>query len=411
MAAKPFLISALTLVWAASSPAADWPMWRGPNSNGTAIAEEGLPRDFSDKSALKWSVDIPGRSHGSACVVAENVFIAVADEEKQTQSIYCFDRETGDKKWNTEIHEGGFTQQGNKKASWASGTPACDGENVYINFLNGDAVYTTALDLDGEQVWQTKITDYVLHQGYGSSPMLYEDLLLVSADNKGGGAICGLDRKTGEIVWRHERAEFPNYPSPVVLEASGKKQLFMIGTEKVTSLDPLTGEVNWEIDGSTTECVSTTVTDGKHIYSSGGYPTNHITAIVADGSGDIAWEKKDRLYVPSLLEKDGYIWAALDSGIAVCWDAATGEEMWKDRLGGNFTGSPTLVTDAFYVVNETGEVFIVETNPEGPEILGPEKIADETFSTPSICGNEIFLRVADYDGEQRQERLVCYSGK
>ena len=185
----------------------------------------------------------------------------------------------------------------------------------------------------------------------------------------------------------------------------------MIGTEKVTSLDPQTGEVNWEIDGSTTECVSTTVTDGKHIYSSGGYPTNHITAIVADGSGDIAWEKKDRLYVPSLLEKDGYIWAALDSGIAVCWDAATGEEMWKDRLGGNFTGSPTLVTDAFYVVNETGEVFIVETNPEGPEILGPEKIADETFSTPSSCGNEIFLRVADYDGEQRQERLVCYSGK
>lgn len=412
MAVKQIVFPAIALTLAASPlRSADWPWWRGPHHNGTANAESGLPYDFSDASAVKWSADIPGRSHGSACVSGDSVYIAVADEEEQTQSIYCYDRETGKKKWNSLVHKGGFTQKTNKKASWASGTPACDGERVYINFINGDAVYTTALDLGGKQVWQTKITDYIIHQGYGSSPAIYENLVLVSADNKGGGAVCGLDRKTGAIVWKHKRAEFPNYASPVVLEAAGKKQLFLTGTEKATSLNPLTGEVNWEIDGATTECVSTTVTDGTHIYSTGGYPKNHVAAIEADGSGKIAWENNTRVYVTSLLEKDGYLYAVMDAGIAVCWDAATGEEKWKTRLNGTFSGSPTMVTDGFYAVNESGELFIVEANPEGPEILGPEKIADENFSTPSICGKEIFLRVANYDGEKRQEKLVCYAGK
>ena len=406
-----FILPLLAILPANLITGADWPMWRGPHSNGVADVEQGLPTDFSDQAAIKWSVDVPGRSHGSACVAGDSVYLAVADEEKETQSIYCFDRATGEKKWKTHIHEGGFTQDANKKSSWASGTPACDGERVYINFVNGDAVFTTALDLKGDKVWQTKITDYVIHQGYGSSPILYKDLLLVSADNKGGGAICGLDRKNGEIIWKRDRAKMPNYPSPIVLEAAGKMQLFMIGTEKVTSLDPLTGAVNWEFDGATTECVSTTVTDGRHIFTSGGYPKNHVAAMAADGSGEIAWEIPDRLYVPSLLEKDGYLYAVLDAGIAVCWESSTGKEMWKTRLKGNFSGSPTMADECFYAVSESGELFIVKTNPESPEFTGPEKIADENFSTPSICGSEIFLRVADYQGELRQERLVCYSGE
>src|SRR5690606_19759865 len=114
------------------------------------------------------------------------------------------------------VHEKGHKQKIHKKATWASATPACDGERVYINFLSGDAVHTSALDLDGKILWQTKITDYVEHQGYGSSPALLGDLVLVSADNKAGGAVCGLDRHSGEIRWRHIRPALPNYSSPVV---------------------------------------------------------------------------------------------------------------------------------------------------------------------------------------------------
>ena len=386
----------------------DWPWWRGPTRDGHADPNQDPPIEFNEKTNLKWAVDIPGRSHGSACVVGDLVFYAAADEAG-IQFMNALDRKTGRPKWRTTVHIGGLTQKSNKKASWASGTPACDGERVFISFVNGDAVKTTAFQAgDGKQLWQTKITDYKIHQGYGSSPAIWENLVIVSADNKSGGALAGLDRESGDIAWKVDRAKMPNYPSPVILEAAGKTQLFMTGTEKVSSFDPLTGETFWEIDGATTECVTTTVTDGKHIYSSGGYPKNHVAAIAADGSGKIVWEVTDRVYVPSMVVKDGHLYAVADSGVAICWDAATGDEKWKGRLGGTFSGSTTLVGDKIYAASESGEVYVFRADPGGLEILAKNKVGDEIFSTPSICGGEIFLRVAFYDGETRSEKMMCF---
>jgi outer membrane protein assembly factor BamB len=401
---------AATLFSALPTSAGDWPWWRGPNHDGSTASDASPPTAFGEEKGIQWSVPLPGRGHGSACVAGDRVYLATADEETQIQAMHGFDRATGKLLWTTVIHEKGLTQKINKKASWASVTPACDGERVYINFLSGDAVYTTALDLDGKKLWQTKITDYLEHQGYGSSPAIHGDLVIVSADNKGatGGAVCGLDRKTGEVKWLHARAALPNYASPVVLEVAGKTQLFLTGLEKVTSLDPLTGKVNWEIDGATTECVTTTPTDGKHIYSSGGYPKNHVAAIAADGSGKVVWETNDRVYVPSMLVKDGRLYATMDSGVALCLEAATGKELWKGRLGGNFSASPVLVGDQIHAVSESGDYFIFKADPGGLEIVAKNKVGDEVFATPSIAGNQIFLRVADYEGEKRNERLVCF---
>jgi len=405
---RVLLFSLLLLSTTLPGFAGDWPWWRGPDRSGVADPAQKAPTDFGLEKGISWSVDLPGRAHGSACVVGDKVFIASADEEKQLQSIHAFDRASGKALWTTVVHEMGMTQKSNKKASWASATPACDGERVYINFITGDAVYTTALDLEGKQVWQTKISDYIIHQGYGSSPALYENLVIVSADNKSGGAVAGLDRKTGEVVWRNERAAMPNYPSPVILEVAGKMQLFLTGTDKVSSFDPLTGKVNWEIDGATTECVTSTPTDGKHIYSSGGYPKNHVAAIAADGSGKVVWETNDRVYVPSMLVRDGHLYATQDSGVALCLDAATGEEKWKGRLGGHFSASPVLVGDTIHAVNEEGDYYLFKADPAGLEILATNKVGDEVFATPSICGGHVFLRVAFYDGEKRSERLICF---
>ncbi|MBP6783731.1 MAG: PQQ-binding-like beta-propeller repeat protein [Verrucomicrobiales bacterium] len=390
--------------------AGDWPSWRGPNHNGVADPAQSPPLEFGLDKAVKWSADLPGRAHGSACIAGERVFIATADVEKQVQAVNAFDRTTGKPLWSTVVHEKGLTQKINQKASWASATPACDGERIFINFLTGDAIVTTALDLDGKKLWQTKITDYLEHQGYGSSPVIHENLVIVSGDNKGasGGAVCGLDRKTGAVIWRHARTALPNYPSPIVLEAAGKMQLFLTGIERVTSLDPLTGKVNWEIAGATTECVTTTPTDGKHIYSSGGYPKNHIAAIAADGSGKVVWETNDRVYVPSMLIKDGHLYATMDGGVALCLDSATGAEKWKGRLGGTFSASPVLVGEKIYAVNESGDFYIFKADPTGLEILAKNKVGDEVFATPSICGGNVFLRVAFYAGEKRSERLICF---
>ena len=295
----------------------------------------------------------------------------------------------------------------NKKASQASSTPACDGERFYVNFANGGGAYTTALDRDGKIVWQTKVTDYVVHQAYGSSPAIYQDLVLVTADNKKAGVVAALDRKTGNVAWKVKRPKKPNYPSPVVLKVAGREQLVVTGCDLVTSLDPSTGKKLWEIPGATTECVTTTVTDGLHVYSSGGYPKNHVSAVRADGSGKVAWRNNVRVYVPSMIVRDGYLYGIADAGIAYCWKSDTGEEKWKGRLGGTFSASLTLSGDHLYAANEAGECFVFEASPKGFNLIAKNQLGDEIFATPVICGDRLYQRVAHRDGSKRQEMLYC----
>src|SRR5262249_505541 len=212
----------------------------------------------------------------SRTVVGEQLSLAAADHEKQPQSALCYGRRTGKQLWQTEVHRGGFEKKGNSKTSLASSTVACDGKRLFINFLHDGAVYTTALDREGKQLWQTKITDFVTHQGFGSSPAVYKSLVLVSADNKGTtGLLAGIDRVTGKVGWKREGPQLPNYTSPIVLTVAGREQLLMTGCDLVTGLDPLTGKELWEVKGATTECVTSAVTDGQLVFTSGGYPKNH----------------------------------------------------------------------------------------------------------------------------------------
>jgi outer membrane protein assembly factor BamB len=285
--------------------------------------------------------------------------------------------------------------------------PACDGERVFINFLNAGAIYTTALDLDGRKLWQTKITDYIIHQGYGSSPAIYQDLVIVSGDNKGGGAIAGLERSTGKIVWKVPRPKTPNYASPIILNVAGRDQLLFTGCDLVAGFDPLKGTKLWEIAGSTTECVTSTVTDGQLIITSGGYPKSHMSAVRADGSGKVVWENKTRVYVPSLVVRGAHLYGVLDNGVAVCWQCGTGKEVWRGQLGGTFSASPVLVGERLFATNETGSTFIYRADPGGFELLGENQLGDEVVATPAICGNRIYMRVALNENGRRQEALYC----
>ena len=224
----------------------DWPWWRGKHRDGIASPEQDPPTSWSESENVLWRTAVPGRGHGSPTVLGDQVFLATADHKRQVQLVLCFGRDSGKLRWESVVHRGGFanksTRKENEKASLASSTLATDSERVFINFLNDNAVWTTALDLDGKVLWQQKISDYIVHQGYGSSPTVYGDLVIVSADNKGGGAVAGLDRNTGRIVWRRDRPEKPNYASPVILNAAGRDQLIFTGCDLVTSLDPLSGE-------------------------------------------------------------------------------------------------------------------------------------------------------------------------
>jgi outer membrane protein assembly factor BamB len=385
----------------------DWPWWRGPTRNGVASSNQKPPLKWSATENVAWKSPIPGRGHGSPTVVGDQVFLATAEHGKDVQSVLCYDRKTGKLLWQTEVHRGGFEKKGNAKSTLASSTVACDGQRLFINFLNGGAVYTTALDRDGNKLWQTKITDYVIHQGYGSSPAVYEHLVLVSADNKGGGAIAGLERATGKVVWRHERPATPNYASPIVLKVAGRDQLLLTGCDLVSGFEPLTGKKLWEVPGATTETVTSTVTNGKLMYTTGGYPRNHVSAVAADGSGKIVWENSARVYVPSLLLHEGHLYGVQDAGMAVCWEGDTGKEVWKERLGGTFSSSPVLVGNTIYATNEAGKTFIFRATPEGLDVIAENQLGEDVLATPAICGGRIYTRVAHRDGGQRREMLYC----
>ncbi len=391
----------------------DWPSWRGPHADGSADIKQRPPTQWSETENIAWQTPIPGRGHASPIVWGDEIFLPTADHDRLVQSVLCFDAKTGRQKWETIVHEGGFdsknADKANSKASFASSTIASDTERLYVNFFNDDAIYTTSLDHSGHILWQQKITDYTMHQGYGSSPVLHGPLVIVSADNKGGGAVAGLDRESGKIVWRHERPAKPNYASPIVHHIAGRDQLILTGCDLVTSLNPLTGEVFWENPGATTECVTTTVTDGTHVYSSGGYPKNHIAAIVADGSGEVAWEIRKGVYVPSMVIRDGYLYITFDDGIAGCINAATGEEVWKKRLGGTFSSSPVLVHNLVYVTNEDGETFIFGATPDKYQSAGKNKLGRSVFATPAIVGGKIYTRIAKMENDKRQEYLACIS--
>jgi outer membrane protein assembly factor BamB len=401
---------ALEKILSAETPKAapnDWPWWRGPNHDGAAVGAQLLPEKIDVSKHIQWQARIQGRGHGTPIVAGDKIFLLTSDEQKKSQSAIALDRKTGKQVWVTEVHKGKLDKK-NKKATHANGSLATDGQRVYLNFVHNGAAYTTALKIeDGKTLWQTKLCKYKIHQGYGSTPLLYKGLLIVTADNKLGGLIAALNPTDGAFIWTHKRPKEPNYPSPVIHHLFGKDQLIMTGCDLVTSLDPSTGKVNWEIKGATTECVTTTPTDGKHIYTSGGYPKNHVSAVVAEGSGKIAWENNIRVYVPSMIHKDGYIYAVTDGGIATCWKSDTGQTMWKGRLGGVFSASPTLLGNKLYAINEYGELSVFSANPNEFQLLHQTKLADEAFASPVICGNRLYQRVVIQNDRAKEEYLYC----
>ncbi|MFO1019979.1 MAG: PQQ-binding-like beta-propeller repeat protein [Planctomycetales bacterium] len=392
--------------------ATDWPWWRGPQRNGAADPLQKPPLHWSNTENIVWKTPIPGKGHGSPTIIGDRIYLANANEEAGTQSILCLDRATGKLLWDQVVHKGGLNPKGNKKSSLASGSVAGDGTRLFMNFFHGGQIWVSALDAqNGKILWQKAVTDFAVHQGYGPSPTVYGSLVIVSTDNVGHGVLTALDRATGEVVWKQERPKTHNYTSPIVLHVAGKDQVICTGCSLIASYDPLTGKKNWEVPGSTDECVTSTVTDGELVFSTGGYPRNHMEAIKADGSKKIVWSTTNRLYVPSMLIKDGYLYGTQDGGIATCWKADTGKKIWDKRLGGTFSASPVLVGDLIYATDEAGKTTIFKANPQKYEEVATNQLAEENFATPTIVGGKLYARSATTADGKRQEFLYCVGEK
>lgn len=392
----------------------EWWGWRGPHRNGVAEEDQSPPVRWSETQNVLWKTPLPGRGHSSPTLVAGKVILTTADEGRQVQSVVCFDRKTGKELWNTVINRGSFPARIHRKNTHATPSVASDGRRLFAVFHNNDGIQLAALNLDGRILWQKRTGAFVPERykfGYAPSPLVYQSRVIVCAESEADGFLAAYDPENGRQLWRTPRPKQLNFSSPVVGHVAGRDQLLLSGGGLIAAYHPLTGKKLWSCPGICTVTCGTMVWDDRRVFASGGYPQRGTMAVAADGSGRVVWTNRVKCYEQSLLVHDGYVYAVDDRGVAYCWKSDDGTEMWKKRLGGNYSASPVLADGNLYVSNESGTTFVFRANPKQFELVAQNRLGDEAFATPSICGGRIFLRVARRTANGRQEWLYCIGKK
>lgn len=402
-----YVISLLGL--ASPLDAADWSQWRGPTGKNVAVKDDRLPTQWSASENVIWKTEVPGRGHSSPILIGDLVVLTSADEAGQRQGVFAFDRKTGKQLWGTVVSQGGFLKA-HQKNTHASATACSDGKQIYATFCHHNKVEAVAFDLKGEIVWQKDLGGFLPKQyeyGYAASPTLYDGTLIVSADCDTVAWLKAVDVSNGKVVWERKRPQMLNWSSPIVAQVAGREQLLLSGLEQITSYDPKTGSLLWSTPCLTMATCGTVVWDNDMVYASGGYPKKETVAVKADGSGTVIWRNHVKCYEQSMLISDGYLYAVDDGGVAFCWEAKTGREMWKERLRGPVSASPLLVGDTIYASNELGTTFVFRANPRKFEGIARNQLGTESFATPTVVDGRAYLRVASGQGGSRQEMLYC----
>jgi len=386
--------------------ATDWPGWRGPDQNGHASGAE-IPTSWSATENVLWSTDVPGRGHSSPIVIGGTVYLATALVDQPEQILLAYDRSNGELKWQTTLHTGEYPKAIHQKGTNANSTCASDGTLIFSSFLNDNQVFVSAVNTDGEIQWQTPVGAFSSKFGYAPSPVVYHGTVIVACDNFGGGYLAALNRESGEIVWRKKRPIVSTYSTPLIANVDGKDQLLISGCDLIASYDPKTGEELWNSPGTAEATCGTMLTDGELVFASGGHPKKETICVRGDGSGTVVWKNRTKIYEPSMLLVDQHLYGITDSGIAYCWEASTGKEKWKQRLGLSFSASPVLHEGLIIVPSLSGETLIFKADSETYEELSRNSLGTDTYASPAISNGKIFLRCGHGTDKDRTETLYC----
>ncbi|TWU56933.1 outer membrane biogenesis protein BamB [Rubripirellula tenax] len=408
----------MSLAWVclASLPAFadDWPAWRGVegNNHSAAGAEAPLKWNLQSGDNIAWKTPIPGRGHSTPVVVDDGIFLTTAQADAQTQSLIKFDRQSGRMIDQWVLHRGTLPANIHGNNSYASPTPAFDGEHLFVSFHTNDAIWLTKITTSGRVVWQNRVAAFepkLFQFGYGASPIVENGLVIVAAEYDGpDSGLYALDARTGKPVWKVARPSNLNFASPIAATIVGQRQILLAGAEMFASYDPNTGKVIWSVDSTTEAICGTAVWDGRRVMVSGGNPASGTWCISGDGSNTELWSNRVKCYEQSLLAITNYVFAIADNGVAYCWRTEDGKEMWKERLfGGGISSSPTLVGDHLYIATEAGQVFVIKASPNRFEPIAENPTGDSIFATPVPVDGRLYLRTGVGAGANRQEYLVA----
>jgi outer membrane protein assembly factor BamB len=277
---------------------------------------------------------------------------------------------------------------------------------VYGFFGTGDVF---CVDFDGGLVWQRALADeygeFENRFAASSSPLLHGDLLLLQCDHYGASYALAIDKHTGANRWKLDRPEaWLSWASPQLAPVgdSGRHELILCGSEKVDALDPLTGERLWTLGGMAHECIPTPVLGHGLVYAVSG-PNGTTYAIRPGGRGDITdtehvvWTStRGTPFVPSGILVGDYYYLVNDQGIGTCLTAETGEQVWRKRLGGEFTASPVAGDGKVYFTNESGSTLVIAANTDGYEELAQNELDEPVYASPAISQGRLFIRGASH---------------
>jgi outer membrane protein assembly factor BamB len=388
--------------------ATDWPTWRGPNADGV-IDSQSPPTEWSTEKNVIWKVPVPGKGHASPTVVGDKILLATADQSAQTQSVLAFDRATGERIWETQVHSGNLTPKIHPKNTHASQTVVSDGNLAFAVFCNSGKIWTTALDLAGKKVWQKEMGNYTSNKpfGFGTSPIFQDGKLFVTKECNADSFILALNPSDGEEIFRINQPKVTSYSVPVVATVAGKRQLLICGGKQVAGYDAESGVELWKAPAKWVTSCSTMVWDGDLVFASGGYPAQQTLAIRADGSAQVVWQNPVKVYEQSMIVVDGYLYAQAEKGIIYCWRCSDGKEMWKARTKGPESASPVLAGGNLYFTNELGMTFVVKPDPKEFKLVATNQLGSSSFASMTMLDDRIYTRVADGN----QEWLYCLGEK
>ena len=396
--------------------AENWPCWRGPRGDGSS-AEANAVTQWSASQNICWKTEIPGIGHASPIVWGDRLFTVTAmvepgdrgpdrcgdsathDSQVRDRRLVCLDRTSGTIVWQRTVVSSPLEGK-HRLNSWASSTPATDGHRVYTTFLDGKDLVVAAYDFDGNQAWIRRPGEFRSVHGFCSSPVLYNDKVIVNGDHDGDAYIVALDRSTGRTIWKTPREnKTRSYCIPIIRELDGRIQMLLSGSKCVASYDPATGARHWIVDGPTEQFVASLVVNKGLVFVTGGYPDHHLMAIRPTGRGNanvtathIAWrDTKGVSYVPSPIAVGDYFLIVSDDGVASCLDAMTGKRHWMERLGEHHSASLVSAGGLVYFLSDSGVARVVRPGPAF-DLVAENKLGEHCHASPAISDGQIFIR-------------------
>ena len=393
---------------------ANWPDFRGPTFDGRApLASSALPLQWSETNNVAWKTAISHKGWSTPVILGKKIWLTTASEDGRDYFALCVDADSGKILFNERLFHTDVPEPlGNKLNSYASPSPVIEAGRAYVHF---GSYGTACLDTESFKViWKRDDLPCKHFRGPGSSPALFNDLLILTMDGIDLQYIVALDKKSGKTVWKTDRTANWNdieadgqprgggdfrkaYSTPLIVDFKGTKQMITVGSKAAYAHDPQSGRELWKLDHVGFSPAARPVSDGTNVFISTGNGKAEMIAVRLGGKGtlteaDILWRNsRGTPRMPSPVLVGELLFLLSDGGIATCLETATGKELWQERLGGECAASMLSVGDRLYCFSQDGKATVLKA-ARTFEIVAVSRLDSGFMASPAVLGNALILR-------------------